>query len=136
MRLMSSRVGLLAALLLAGCAADSQSRLPAFMRVREPEPPPPEAPPDVARLVRKNLDTLFVATSLPRDLETTSAKRTDRGDAWTACVRAQLISVTGAPLRRQTYRLTIRQDEIIDRRRAAPGDDCMSATYTAIMQTK
>ncbi|WP_315721001.1 MULTISPECIES: hypothetical protein [unclassified Bradyrhizobium] len=108
---------MLAALPLAGCAADSQSRLPAFMRARAPEPPP-EAPPDVAVLVRKSLDMIFVATAQPRDLEATPAMRTERGDAWTACVRAQIISVAGAPLRRQTYRLTIRQDEIIDRRRA------------------
>ncbi len=87
------------------------------MRARAPEPPP-EAPPDVAVLVRKSLDMIFVATAQPRDLEATPAMRTERGDAWTACVRAQIISVAGAPLRRQTYRLTIRQDEIIDRRRA------------------
>nr|WP_050781038.1 hypothetical protein [Bradyrhizobium sp. ORS 278] len=136
MRLTASQMGLFAALLLSGCAADSQSRLPAFMRVRDPEPPPPEAPPDVALLVRKNLDMIFVATSLPRDLEATSARRTDRGDAWTACVRAQIVSVAGAPLRNQTYKLTIRQNEIIDRRRAMAGDDCVSEDYRPIMPTK
>jgi hypothetical protein len=135
MPLMASRVGLLAALLLAGCAADSQSRLPAFMRVREPEPPPAEAPPDVPLLVRKNLDMIFVPTTQPRDLEASAPKRTDSGDAWTACVRAQIISVAGAPLRRQTYRLTIKQSEIIDRRRATAGD-CMSQDFRPVMPTK
>ncbi|CCD97751.1 hypothetical protein [Bradyrhizobium sp. STM 3809] len=136
MRRTASLVGLLAALLLSGCAADSQSRLPAFMRVKEADPPPPEVPPDVAMLVRKNLDMIFVATTLPRDLEATSAKRTDRGDAWSACVRAQIISVAGAPLRNQIYRLTIRQNEIIDRRRVAAGDECVSENYKPIMPTK
>ncbi|CCD84813.1 conserved protein of unknown function [Bradyrhizobium sp. ORS 285] len=135
MRRTATLAGLLAALLLSGCAADSQSRLPAFMRVRAPEPPPPEAPPDVGRLVRMNLDMIFVATTQPRDLEATAPRRTERGDAWTACVRAEIISVTGAPLRRQTYRLTIKQDEIIDRRRAA-GQDCVAENYTAVLPTK
>ncbi|WP_257169059.1 hypothetical protein [Bradyrhizobium sp. SRS-191] len=135
MRLTAILAGLLAALLLSGCAADSQSRLPAFMRVRASEPPPPEAAPDVGRLVRKNLDMIFVATTQPRDLEATAARRTDHGDAWTACVRAEIISVTGAPLRRQIYRLTIKQDEIIDRRRAAAGD-CVAEDYTAVLSTK
>ncbi|WP_284420646.1 MULTISPECIES: hypothetical protein [unclassified Bradyrhizobium] len=136
MRRIVSRVGLLAALLLAGCAADSNSRLPAFMRVKPPEPPQPEAPPDVALLVRKNLEMIFVATTQPRDLEVSSPRRTDQGDAWTACVRAQIISAAGAPLQRQTYRLTIKQSEIIDRRRAAAGDDCLSQSYSPVMPTK
>jgi hypothetical protein len=106
------------------------------MRASGPEPPPPEAPPDVAVLIRKNLDMIFVATALPRDLEATPATRTERGDAWTACVRAQIISVAGAPLRRQTYRLTIRQNEIIDRRRAVSGRDCVSDDYKPILPTK
>jgi hypothetical protein len=43
---------LAAALALAGCGfADSHSPLPSFMRAKEAEPPPLEAPPDVKRLV-------------------------------------------------------------------------------------
>ncbi|CCD92285.1 conserved exported hypothetical protein [Bradyrhizobium sp. ORS 375] len=136
MRLTASQVGLLMALLLPGCAADNQSRLPAFMRVKEAEPAPPEAPPDVALLVRKNLDMIFVVTTQPRALEATSAKRTDRGDAWTACVRARIVSIAGAPLPKQTYRLTIRQNEIIDRRRAGPSDSCDPEIFKPIMPTK
>ncbi|WP_315812646.1 hypothetical protein [Bradyrhizobium sp. SZCCHNR2028] len=136
MRRIASQVGLLSALLLAGCAADSNARLPAFMRAKAPAPPQPEAAPDVALLVRKNLDMIFVATTLPRDLEATSARQTDAGDTWTACVRAGIISVSGAVLRRQTYRLTIRHNEIIDRRRAASADDCVSEDYKAVLPTK
>ncbi|UFZ04576.1 hypothetical protein LQG66_36250 [Bradyrhizobium ontarionense] len=136
MRLMASRFGLLTTLLVAGCAADSHSRLPAFMRANEPAPPQPEAPPDVPMLVRKNLDMIFVATTQPRDLETSAVRRADQGDAWTACVRAQITAVSGAPLRRQTYRLTIKQGEIIDRRRAVAGDDCISENYQAVLPTK
>ncbi|WP_316167080.1 MULTISPECIES: hypothetical protein [unclassified Bradyrhizobium] len=140
MRRIASRVGLLSgllsALLLIGCAADSNARLPAFMRAKAPEPPQPEAAPDVALLVRKNLDMIFVATTLPRDVEATSARHADAGDTWTACVRAQIISASGTALRRQTYRLLIRHNEIIDRRRAAAGDDCVSEDYKAVLPTK
>lgn len=136
MRRIASHVGLLSALLLTGCAADSNARLPAFMRAKAPEPPPPEAAPDVALLVRKNLDMIFVATTLPRDLEATSARHADAGDTWTACVRAQITSASGTALRRQTYRLMIRHNEIIDRRRAAAGDDCVSEDYKAVLPTK
>ncbi|WP_315804265.1 hypothetical protein [Bradyrhizobium sp. SZCCHNS3002] len=129
-------MGLLAALLLTGCAADSNARLPAFMRAKAPEPPQPEAAPDIALLVRKNLDAIFVATTLPRDVEATSARHADAGLTWTACVRAQIISASGTALRRQTYRLTIRHNEIIDRRRAATRDDCVPEDYKAVLPTK
>ena len=115
MRRITSRLALLAALLLAGCAADSHSSLPAFMRAKEAAPSPPESPPE---------------------LEASIARRADESDAWTACVRAQIISASGAPLRRQTYRLTIKQNEIIDRRRAGSGDDCMSQKYNAVLASK
>src|SRR5512142_136229 len=55
------------ALVLAGCGfADSHASLPEFMRTRTAELPPPEPPPDVRQLVRKNLDSVFVAASNPQ----------------------------------------------------------------------
>ncbi len=136
MRQVASRLGLLGALLLAGCAADSHSSLPAFMRTTETAPPAPEPAPDVPLLVRKNLDSIFVATSRPRGLETSIARPTARGDAWIACVRAEIISATGEPLPRQTYRLTIAQGQIIDRRRVTAGDACLTETYGPVLATK
>jgi hypothetical protein len=57
-----------AALVLAGCGiADSRSPVPAFMRGKPLDPPPPEAPPDVRQMLRSNLESVFVATSYPRD---------------------------------------------------------------------
>lgn len=135
MRLVASGSALLAALLLAGCAADSRSSLPAFLRVKEAPLPAPEPAPDVPLLVRKNLETIFVASSLPRDLEASPARRNAPGDPWTACVRAEITSAAGQRLRRQTYRLTISQGEIIDRRRVAAGD-CVSESYSPILPTK
>src|SRR5260370_12600809 len=54
------------ALMLAGCGlADSRSPVPEFMRAKASDSPPPEPPPDVGQLVRKNLESVFVANSYP-----------------------------------------------------------------------
>src|SRR5215213_3579070 len=109
-------------LVLAGCGlADSRSPVPEFMRNKAPEPPPLEAPPEVKRLVRENLDSLFSTASKPRHVRTSPPYREVRGSGWTACVRAELTSVVGKPLS-ETYRIIISRGMITDRRRAEPDD--------------
>lgn len=118
---------------LAGCGiADSRSPVPEFMRSKAAEPPPPEAPPDVKRLVREKLDSVFLAASNPRHVRVAPPHREARGAGWTACVRADLTSVMGKPLDAETYRLTISGGTIIDRRRAEADDNCVSETYEPI----
>jgi len=118
------------AIALAGCGlADSRSPVPEFMRNKAAEPPPPEAPPDVKRLVREKLDTLFTAASNPRNVRVSPPLREARGAGWTACVRAELTSVIGKPLGAETYRVTISGGMISDRRR---DDDCALETYEPI----
>jgi hypothetical protein len=121
------------ALALAGCGiADSRSPVPEFMRAKASEPPPPEAPPDVKQLVRKNLDSVFVATSYPQDVQVSPPRHDLRGLGWTTCVRAQLTSANGKPLGTQTYRVTISSGIILDRRRVEPDDTCASESYDPI----
>ncbi len=68
------------ALVLAGCGlADSRSPVPEFMRNKAPEPPPPETPPDVKRLVRENLNSMFTAASNPRDVRVSPPLREVQG---------------------------------------------------------
>jgi hypothetical protein len=118
------------AIALAGCGlADSRSPVPEFLRNKAAEPPPPEAPPDVRRLVREKLDTVFTAASNPRGVRVSPPLREARGGGWTACVRAELTSVIGKPLGAETYRITISGGMITDRRR---DDDCASETYEPI----
>lgn len=122
-----------AALVLAGCGlADSRSPVPEFMRGKAPDPPPPETPPDVKRLVRENLDSVFTAASNPRNIRVSPPLREVRGTGWTACIRAELTSVMGKPLGAETYRLIISGDAIADRRRAEPDDTCASESYEPI----
>ena len=121
------------ALVLAGCGlADSRSPVPEFMRVKASDPPPPEQPPDVGQLVRNDLETVFVASSNPRQVRVSPPHHDLGGLGWTACVRAELTSVMGKPLGTETYRITISSGVIIDRRRAEAEDNCASETYQPI----
>ncbi len=122
-----------AALVLAGCGiADSRSPVPAFMRGKPLDPPPPEAPPDVRQLVRSNLESVFVATSYPRQVRVSPPHHVLNGLGWFACVRAELTSATGRPLGTQTYRITISGGVILDRLRVEGDDTCASESYEPI----
>jgi hypothetical protein len=121
------------ALVLAACGfADSRSPVPEFMRAKTSEPPPPEPPPDVKRLVREKLDSVFVAASYPRQVRVSPPHHDVRGSGWTACVRADLTSVIGKPLGTETYRLTVSGGMIIDRRHVEADDNCASESYEPI----
>src|SRR5690348_10616152 len=103
------------ALVLAGCGfADIRSPVPEFMRKQEADPPPLEPPPDVRRLVRDNLDAVFVANSNPRDVQVSPPHHEARGTGWTACVRAEVVSAVGKPIGTQTWRITIGAGQIVD----------------------
>jgi hypothetical protein len=123
------------AVTLAGCGfVDSRSPLPlpAFLRAKEAEPPPLEAPPDIKRLVSEKLDSVFVSTSRPANVRVSQPLHDPRGLGWTACVRAELTSVMGQPLGTQTYRVFIDEGAIADRRRVDADDTCATETYEPI----
>ena len=121
------------ALLLAGCGfADVRSPVPEFMRSKAPEPPPLEAPPDVKRLLSEKLDSVFLAASRPTGVQVSPPRPELRGAGWTACVKADLTSVTGKPLGTQTYRITISNGVIFDRRHVEAEDPCASESYEPI----
>ncbi|WP_349543849.1 hypothetical protein [Bradyrhizobium sp. ARR65] len=120
-------------LALAGCGiADSRSPVPAFMRAKEADPPPPEPPPNVKQLVHDKLDSVFVSTSYPQNVRVSAPLHGPRGPGWTACVRADVNSATGKPIGTETYRITIRDGEIVDRRRVDDNDNCVSEDYQPI----
>lgn len=121
------------ALILAGCGfTDSRSSLPAFMRTKEAEPPPPEPPPDVKKLVRTRLDSVFTSASHPRNVRVSAPRRNLSGSGWLACVRAELTSVIGKPLGTQTYLATISSGVILDRRRVEADSICATEIYEPI----
>ena len=121
------------ALMLGACGiADSRSPVPEFMRAKASEPPPLEAPPDVKQLVREKLDSVFVAQSNPQQVQVSPARHDLRGLGWTACVKAELVSVIGKPLGTQTYRIIIADGVISDRRQVEAEDTCTTENYEPV----
>jgi hypothetical protein len=122
-----------AATALAGCgAADSRAKLPDFMLGKASEPPQPDPQPDVKQLVREGLDKVFTAASHPRHVRVSPPRRDPTGPGWTACIKAELTSVTGKSLGTQTYLATISGGIILDRRRVEADDNCASETYEGV----
>lgn len=121
------------ALWLAGCGmADVRSPVPEFMRARAPEPAPLEAPPDIKRMLSEKLDSVFTSTSHPEHVRVSEPRHNLRGPGWTACVRAELVSVIGKPLGTQTYRITIADGVISDRRQVEAEDTCLTESYEPV----
>ena len=121
------------ALWLAGCGmADIRSPVPEFMRAKAPDPAPLETPPDVKRMLGEKLDSVFTATSQPAQVRVSEPRHNLRGPGWTACVRAELTSVIGKPLGTQTYRITIADGVISDRRQVEAEDTCTTENYEPI----
>jgi hypothetical protein len=122
-----------AALALAGCGtADSRAKLPDFMLAKAPEPRQFDPEPDVKQLLRNKLDSVFTAASHPRHVRVSPPRRQPNGPGWTACIKAELTSVTGRSLGTQTYLATISGGVILDRRRVEAEDNCGSETYEGI----
>jgi hypothetical protein len=123
------------ALMLSACGlADIRSPLPLpdFMRAKPADPPPLEQPPDIRRLVREKLDSVFVAQSNPQNVQVSEPRHELRGLGWSSCVKADLTSATGKPLEAETYRISINGGVIVDRRRAVPEDNCAAEAYQPI----
>ena len=122
-----------AALALAGCGfADIRAPVPEFMRAKVPEPAPLEPPPNVKRMLKEKLDSVFVAASQPSNVRVSEPRPNLRGPGWTACVKAEVVSVTGKPLGTQTYRVEISDGAIADRRQIEPEDTCNNESYEPI----
>jgi hypothetical protein len=122
-----------AALTLAGCGfADIRAPVPEFMRAKAPEPAPLEPPPDVKRLLKEKLDSVFVAASQPANVRVSEPRPNLRGPGWTACVKAEVVSVIGKPLGTQTYRIEISEGVVTDRRQIEPEDTCNNESYEPI----
>ena len=122
-----------AALVLGGCGfGDVRSPLPEFMRAKAPEPPALEPAPDVKRMLKDKLDAVFTAASQPSNVRVSEPRPNLRGPGWTACVKAEVVSVTGQPLGTQTYRVEISGGVIADRRQIEPEDTCATENYEPI----
>jgi hypothetical protein len=121
------------ALTLGGCGfGDVRAPLPEFMRAKAPEPPPIEPAPDIKHILKEKIDSVFTAASQPTQVRVSEPRPNLRGPGWTACVKAEVVSVIGKPLGTQTYRVEIIGGVIADRRQIEPEDTCATETYEPI----
>ena len=80
----------------------------------------------------KNSNSVFTAASHPTHVQASPPRHDLRGPGWTACVKAELTSVMGKPLGMQTYRITIADGVILDRRHVEGEDTCEIESYEPI----
>jgi hypothetical protein len=98
-------------------------------------PPPPSAVeqplPALKPLLERNLKTLFEPSSNPRNIRMGSVRRfqTPSGLEYGTCVKASVTGLTGKNVGVATYVVTVARNQITDRRRATPDDECDSETY-------
>lgn len=83
-------------------------------------------------IVRQQLDSIFVATSAPRNVQVSQARQDPQALDWIACVKADVKSATGTDIGIQTYRITITQNRVIDRHRSDSQDNCSAEQYQPI----
>lgn len=122
-----------AALTLAGCGfADIRAPVPDFMRGRAPDPPSIGTPPDVKTILKEKLGSVFMAASQPTQVRVSEPRPNLGGPGWTACVKAEVVSVIGRPLGTQTYRITIADGALADRRQVEAEDTCATESYEPI----
>jgi hypothetical protein len=122
-----------AALMLAACGlADSHASWPEILRTKGAEPLPPEEVPDVKRLVRENLNSVFVPSSNPRGVQVSPPIHNARGLGWNACVRAALTNTLGKPMGVETYQIIIASGVIVDRQRIEGEVGCALESYEPI----
>jgi hypothetical protein len=122
-----------AALMLGACGlADSHASWPEILRTKAAEPPPPEETPDVKRLVRENLNSVFVPSSNPRSVQVSPPIHNPRGLGWIACVRAAVTNTLAKPMGVETYQISISGGVIIDRRRVEGEEGCAEESYEPI----
>jgi hypothetical protein len=90
-----------------------------------------EAPPDVAAILRANINVMFVSTTTPSNIRYSPPVAANLG-GWGTCVRANLTGATGKPLGERTYLVNILHDQIGDRQLTSGNDRCAHETYKSL----
>ena len=93
-------------------------------------PPPPSAVelpiPAVKPILERNFKALFGPSSNPRNVRMGGVRRfeTPAGLEYGTCVKASVTGLTGKNVGVVTYVVTVARNQVTDRRRATPADEC------------
>jgi hypothetical protein len=101
------------------------------MRQKAREAPPPDEPPAVAMIVREQLDSIFVPSSLPHNTQVSPPHRNPHALDWIACVKAD-VSFANGKIENRIYLITIDKGTIVDRRPSGGEDNCRSENFEPI----
>ena len=120
----------LAAPALSNCGvADSHSTF-VPQSFRAPEAPPLQVEtPDVRALVQADPNGLFLQSANPTNIRISQAQPTLSGVSWIACVKANVMGMSGNAINDQILQIEISGGKIRDRRRADANSPCLFATY-------
>ena len=105
------------------------------MRQKAREAPPPDEPPAVAMIVREQLDSIFVPSSLPHNTQVSPPHRNPHALDWIACVKADVTFANGK-IENRIYLITIDKGTIVDRRPSGGEDNCRSENFEPIKTAK
>jgi hypothetical protein len=101
--------------------------MPDFLKQRS-SPAAVEQPPDVAVIVRSNINAVFTAASAPTDIRFSLPVLAKYG-GWDTCIRASVTGATGKRLGERTFLVNIDNNQI---GRREPVDDnhwCAKENY-------
>lgn len=120
----------LAAPALSNCGlADSHSTM-VPQSFRAPEPPLLQVEtPDVRALVLADPNGLFLQSANPTNIRISQAQPAIAGVSWIACVKADVMGMSGNAINGQILQLEISGNKIRDRRRADATSPCLTAVY-------
>jgi len=98
---------------------------------RPPEPAPQELP-VVRKIIANSTDQIFDASANVKDIViSTGIRRFDSPQIseYGACVRGSMTNRAGKDMGTVTYVVTVAHNQISDRRRATPADECDKEKY-------
>jgi hypothetical protein len=96
-----------------------------------PPDPAPERLPEVKKIIANSTDVLFDASANAKNVGVSDIRRFDTaaGSQFGACVRASITNKVGKEMGFVTYVITVANNQISDRRRATPADQCDNEKY-------
>ena len=86
-------------------------------------------------ILERNFKALFGPSSNPRNVRMGGVRRffeTPAGLEYGTCVKASVTGLTGKNVGVVTYVVTVARNQVTDRRRATPEDECDGETYEAL----